>query len=168
MLLSSRWETWDALQNTLLLLWDSKRPFNNISKRWMQEIEHLVLSLRRSWTMLKFWYMVCCSFVRCKIPYSICITQVDEIIFPYKTKLIMQIIIQVYKYQNYWRRVSSGGHFLRRSWTMLKFWYMVCGSFVRCKIPYSICITWVDEIIFSYKTKLAMQIIIHVCKYQKS
>jgi hypothetical protein len=37
---------------------------------------------------------------------------------------------------------------------MPKFRYMVRGSFVRCKIPYSICITGVDEIIFSYKTKL--------------
>jgi hypothetical protein len=48
--------------------------------------------------MPKFRYMVCGSFVRCKIPYSICITRADEVIFSYKTELVMQRIKQVFQY----------------------------------------------------------------------
>jgi hypothetical protein len=53
----------------------------------MQEIEHLVLPLR--WTPKtkpKFWNMVCASFERGKISYSVQITRVHEIIFSGKSK----------------------------------------------------------------------------------
>jgi hypothetical protein len=52
--------------------------------------EYLVLFLRRACTMSKFGYMICASFVRCKIPYSVWITRIHEIIFSYKIKQAMQ------------------------------------------------------------------------------
>jgi len=88
MFLSTKMETCLALQNTPLLLQDSKRPFNDITKGRMQEIEHLIFSLRRPWPIPKFRYMVGASFERCKIPDSVWITWIHEIIFYYQTKLV--------------------------------------------------------------------------------
>ena len=71
--------TRDAFQNTPLLLQDSKRPLNDISNGWMQEIEHLILPLRRTpRTMAKFWNMVCASFERGKISYSVWVTRIHN------------------------------------------------------------------------------------------
>jgi hypothetical protein len=51
----------------------------------MQKIEHLVLPLRRTpRTKPEFWYMVCASFERGKISYSVWISK--KIIVSYKTK----------------------------------------------------------------------------------
>ena len=87
MLLSTSGETWHVLQNTPLLLQHSESPLNDISKGWMQKIENLVLPLRRTpRTKPEFWYVVCASFERGKISYSVWITRVHKIIFSYKTK----------------------------------------------------------------------------------
>jgi hypothetical protein len=79
MLLSTSWETWYAHQNTPLLLLYSKSPLNDTSKgnarNWTPHI-----SLGWSRTMMKFWYMVCASFERGMIPYSVWITRVHKII----------------------------------------------------------------------------------------
>jgi len=87
MLLSTSGETWHVLQNTSLLLQHSESPLNDISKGWMQKIENLILPFRRTpRTKPEFWYVVCASFERGKISYSVWITRVHKIIFSYKTK----------------------------------------------------------------------------------
>ena len=84
MLLSTSWENCHAIQNTPLLLQDPERPLNHISNGWIQEIEHLVLPLRRPRTIPKFWFMVRASLERGKTPFSAQITRVHKIIFSYK------------------------------------------------------------------------------------
>jgi hypothetical protein len=49
--------------------------------------------------------------------------------------------------------------YLRRAYKMLKikFGYMICASIIRCKILYSVWITRIHKIIYSYKSKQVRQ-----------
>ena len=70
--LSMSRESWNTLQNALLLLQDSKSPLNDIMKRWMQEIGTPHTSLEEDAQIEFKYYMVRASFERAIYPIRKC------------------------------------------------------------------------------------------------